>query len=99
MKTKVSGLLIRGQDGVLRRVSARCANGDFKKKYIRNLIDQDLLQPTGGAIEILGELIDENLRLKKVVKSLEKDLRLAEDTIDSIDEAIYSYYESFNRTD
>ena len=93
MKTKVDGLLIRDDFGVQRRVSSRCSNGDFKRKYIRNLIAQGLLQPTSGVVTLLGELIDENASLRRQLLTAIHDKQDAEDTIDSIAERIFDYYD------
>ena len=92
MKTKVDGLLIRDDFGIQRRVSSRCGNGDFKRKYIRNLIEQGLLQPTSGVVTLLGELIDENLQLRRQLKVATHEKWAATDVIDSIAERINDYF-------
>lgn len=99
MKTKVNRLLIRDDMGIEHAVSARCANGDFKKKYIRGLIDQGLLLPTQGVVTLLGELIEENRLLKKELRETIDELMFTEDAINAIDEIIDGYYTELDERD
>lgn len=92
MKTKVGGLLIKDDLGIPRRVSSRCVNGDFKRKYIRKLIEDGILQPTAGTVTLLGELIDENVRLRSQLNAAVHEKEMATDVIDSITERVHDYY-------
>lgn len=93
METKVNGLLIKDSFGVQRRVSSRCANGNFKRKYIRGLIRQGVLQPTNGVVTLLGEVLDENERLRRELFAAREEVEEASTVIWGIEQMAMSYFE------
>ncbi len=96
MKTRVDCLKIRDDFGIEHDVTCRCPNGDFKRKYIRGLIEQKVLLPTHGVVILLGELIDENRRLVKQIDDVRKELDSALDAIDAVSEITEMYYDGEN---
>ena len=96
MKTKVDGLRIKDEFGIVHDVTSRCPNGDFKRKYIRGLIEQRLLQPSYGVVVLLGEIIDENQRLRARLNRALDDLDSAEGAIEAVAEITKEYYDGEN---
>ncbi len=82
MKTSVSGILIVDDLGVKHRISCRCQNGDFKRKFVMKLLSEANVLPTEGVVTLLGEVLAENQRLISKLKESNDNFDIASEFVD-----------------
>jgi len=91
MKTRVDGIRVKDDYGIVHYVSCRCPNGDFKRKFITMLANEADVVPTEEIVRLLGEVLKENqrliARLKEVEANFEIATEIADDQYERIDTA------------
>ncbi len=77
MKTRVNSILVEDDLGVAHRISCRCPNGDFKRKFVMKLVNEATVLPTEGIVTLLGEVLTENQRLISRLREVEEGFEIA----------------------
>ena len=83
MKTKVTLVKVALPDGSgYNWINIRTAQGDFKRRFMERLLREEVVVAQPAVVALLGEVLEENKRLRKEVNIQKRRVEIRDDLLD-----------------